>query len=176
MGIKSILLSFGKRAGPRGQCRGPVAGTVAPEHRRRLAWRGVLGAASGAGGIGGVDYRAEKYAVMFLLPARHSVFSKVASRYGGGRRNETCQLRLGHSVLCAGDPEQGVDCDVAGGAGSVLVVERTALALAQCNLAPACRGAIGGSERVDGVGTKISFGGAGNGVVAKRSRTFCHCG
>jgi len=51
-----------------------VAGFTEFASAGRVAGRGALGAAPGAGGIGGVDHRAKKHAIRIILPAIDSLF------------------------------------------------------------------------------------------------------
>ncbi len=108
-----------------------VAGPARPWLAGRVARRCVVGAASGAGRVSGLDHRDEEHAIGFVLPVIDSFLPEMAG--DGPRRTEELErkLRTDLALRGDGDGEQIVDRPAAGGPLPVRVVARRPVALAQ---------------------------------------------
>src|SRR6266536_1442417 len=138
-------ISFGIGAAAlAGPC--PIAGA------RRLAGRGNVGVASGAGTIRRVDHRNEEHPVGLLLSACYLLLFAIT------RSQAKWNLLLADNLLFRRrDHEQTFDRNATGGAGALPVVARRRNQAARPAFIFSFRSNFAAGERMDNLGTEISL-------------------
>src|SRR5205814_7816212 len=117
---------------------------------RRLAGSGYVGIASGDGTVGCMDYRNEEHPVRLVLPACYLLLFTIT-------RSQTSLLLANYLLFRRRDHEQAFHRNVTGGAGALSVVARRRNRAARPAVISPFRSNFAAGERMDNLGTEISF-------------------
>src|SRR6266566_3193758 len=168
---KSPALSHPQR---RISCRigtAALAGSRPTAGARCLAGSGNVGIASGAGTIGRVDHRNEEHAVGLFLSACYFLLFTIT------RSQTKWSLLLADNFLFRRrDHEQTFDRNAAGGAGTLPVVARRRNQAARPAFIFSFRSNFAAGERMDNLGTEISFPRCRSGMGADASSAHSYFG